>query len=237
MWIILDVITVCLLLFFIISGTRKGLIASLGNIAVTLCAVIVTFYCTSYVASFFQSTVVYGTLTSRVEKKVTDYIDDMADEEELMRLLDTSPREIVTLFDAFGVKTSDVADKCGELIEEGEKNVAASVCDYIVTPAAKSLSKALAAFVLFFGTILIAKLAIFLVGLLFKLPVLKSVNHFGGFVFGIAAGFIVCCLFCTVCGIALPYLKGAGIALDPETARSAVIYSFFAKINPLSFLV
>ena len=237
MWIILDIIPVCLMLYYIISGTHRGLIASLGKFAVTLCAVIVTFYFTGPVAAFFRTTVIYDTLTSRVEKKVTDYIDDMNNEAELRRLLDTAPREIVNLFDSFGVSTEDVTGVFDDVISSGKQKTANAVCDYVVTPAAVNLSKAAAGIVLYFGTVIAAKLLLLLIGLIFRIPALDEVNHFGGFVFGIVAGFVVCCLFCTAVGFALPYLGSLGIALNAETAKTAVIYSFFAKINPLSFLL
>ena len=103
-------------------------------------------------------------------------------------------------------------------------------------PAAKTLSDALAVLVVFLAALVLLNLAVLLLDLIFKLPVLHFANKLGGFLFGLAAGFLVAFLFCTAVNIALPYLPGAGIAITKENASQAILFKALSDINPLAFL-
>lgn len=104
------------------------------------------------------------------------------------------------------------------------------------TGQAKTLSDALAVLVVFLAALVLLNLAVLLLDLIFKLPVLHFANKLGGFLFGLAAGFLVAFLFCTAVNIALPYLPGAGIAITKENASQAILFKALSDINPLAFL-
>ena len=237
MWIILDIIIVAILVVFAVIGAKKGLIRSLSGVAVTLVALVLTLVFSSPLADFFRTTVIYHSLVDRVNTKISDYVDESAGADSLRGLFgEEMPQGIDDMLKSFGTSGEKVGDKCDELIAAGADNVRSVVCDYIVSPAAEAISKALAVIAVFIGSVIVLKLLAWLIGLIFKLPLLDGVNKFGGFLFGLVMGLVVCCLFCSAVGIALPYLRGAGIGIDEETVKNAVIFSAVDRINPLSFM-
>lgn len=119
---------------------------------------------------------------------------------------------------------------------DGETQIASALSDYIVEPAAKTVSDALAVLAVFVVSLIALNLLILLLDLIFKLPLLSAANRLGGLVFGLLTGFLAALVFCTVVHIALPYLPGLGIALDSEGASGALLFSWLSSVNPLAFL-
>ena len=236
MWYLLDIIIAAVFIGFIIYGARRGFIKAVCGMLVTVAAIWIAFTFSGPLAEFFRGTVVYQSLTDRLNERVTAYVTDPGDEGKLRTLFDDSPREITGLLEGFGVSSEKVAEKYDEILAEGKENAAKGITDYIVAPAAQKLSEALAVAVLFLVSLVLLHVAVWLLSLLFKLPLLNFANRLGGVIAGAVMGLLVSILFCTAVGIAMPYLRGAGIDLDAESAKHAVLYTAVDNINPLSFL-
>lgn len=236
MWLILDAILAAIFVAFAVGGAKRGFIKSICGMAVTLVAVWVALNFHAPVAEYFRSTVIYRQLTDNLNEKVEAYVADSMDTEKLGTLLDDAPSGITALLAGFGTGTEEVKAKYAELVQNGETQIASKLSDYIVEPAAKTLSDALAVLVVFLAALVLLNLAVLLLDLVFKLPVLHFANKLGGFLFGLAAGFLVAFLFCTAVNIALPYLPGAGIAITKENASQAILFKALSDINPLAFL-
>ncbi len=236
MWLILDIIIVAIFVIFAIAGMKKGLIKSLMGTGVVIISIIITMNCYTYLADFFRTTMVYGQLTDNLNEKIESYVSDAMDEGKMLELLDEAPAGISALLSGFGVSTEEVRTKYSEMMAAGEENIAASISDYIVMPAAKTLSNALAVIVMFIASVIILSLAVMLLDLIFKLPILSTFNKAGGLLGGLVTGLLICFVFCTAVNLALPYLPGAGINLDSTTVESTLVFSKISEINPLSFL-
>lgn len=236
MWFLLDVIIVLLFLIFAVDGAKKGFIKSVFGMGVTIAAILIALNFHEPVAEYFRGTLVYRQLTDNLNEKIEEYVSDTLDEQSLSELLDEAPAGISALLAGFGTGTEEVKEKYAELVRNGETEIAAKLSDSIVEPAAKTLSSALAVLVVFLASIIVLNLAVMLLDLIFKLPVLNFANKAGGFALGLVVGLLVCFVFCTVVHIALPYLPGAGIDIDSESASNAILFSKLSEINPLSFL-
>lgn len=235
MWLFLDVLLVLLIALFAFHGAKKGLIKSLCGTLVTVVAVIIAFNFSAPVADYFRSTFVYKQLTDNLNEKVEEYVNTITTD-SLGTLLEDEPNGLAALLAGFGTGTDSVKQKYDELVASGETKIATALTDYIVQPAAKTLSDALAVLVVFLVSLAALNLAVLLLDLVFKLPVLSLANRLGGFAFGLIGGVLAALLFCTVVNIALPYLPGIGIKLDSESASTALLFSKLSSINPLAFL-
>ncbi len=236
MWIFLDIILALIFILFAVDGYKKGFIKSVFGIGITIVSVIVAMNFYAPLADFFRSTVIYGELTDNLHEKIEEYIADALDEDSLGELLNDAPTGIAALLSGFGTGTDEVAEKYNELITAGETGIAEKISDYIVDPAAETLSAALAVLVVFIASVLVLNIVMRLLDLIFKLPILNFANKLGGFVIGAFTGLLVAFVFCTVMHFALPYLPGLGISIDAENAKTALLYSTIDNINPLAFL-
>lgn len=235
MWLFLDVLLIVLIALFAFQGAKKGLIKSLCGTLVTVVAVIIAFNFSAPVAEYFRSTFVYKQLTDNLNEKVEEYVNTITTD-SLGTLLEDEPNGLAALLSGFGTGTESVKQKYDELVASGETKIAAALTDYIVQPAAKTIADALAVLVVFLVSLSVLNLAVLLLDLVFKLPVLSLANRLGGFAFGLIGGLLAAFLFCTVVNIALPYLPGIGIKLDSDSASTALLFSKLSSINPLAFL-
>ncbi len=235
MWLLVDVILAALLVLFAVRGVKKGLIKSLCGALVTVVAAVVALNFSAPVAEYFRSTFVYKQLTDNLNEKVEAYVNTVTTD-SLGTLLEDEPTGLSALLAGFGTGTESVREKYEELLASGETQIASALSDYIVEPAAKTVSDALAVLAVFLVSLIALNLLILVLDLIFKLPLLNAANRLGGLVFGLLTGILAAFVFCTVVNLALPYLPGLGINLDSESVSNALLFSRLSSVNPLSFL-
>ena len=236
MWLFLDIIIVAIFVTLAISGAKRGLIKSVLGIGVVIVSILITMNFYTYLADYFRSTVVYTNLTENLNEKIEEYVSNTMDEEQMSELFETAPAGISALLSGFGMTAEEVSQKYSEFIVAGEENVAESIADYIVGPAANTLSGALAMLVMFIVCVVVLILGVRILDLLFKLPVLNVANKIGGFALGVLMAFLFSFVFCTVVNISLPYLPGLGINIDSKGISETMLFSAISDINPLAFL-
>ena len=236
MSLVLDGIIILIFVIFIAAGVKKGFVKSALGIVSTVAAAIIAINLYPFVSQMIRDTVVYSNLTGNLNEKISTYVGDSLDEDKLSGLIDDAPEGFKLALKGFGTNVENVKKEFSEMIKNGEENASEKIADYIVTPAAEMVSNAIAIILLFFVSLLLLNLIILLLDLIFKLPVLKTANKFLGGVAGFLVAILVVLLFCTAVNVALPYLAGAGVNIDPETAKGAFIFRMFTEINPLAFI-
>ena len=236
MSLILDIIILALFIIFVTNGVKKGLVKSLLGMGVTIIAAIIAMNFSAPLAGYFRTTVVYTSLTENLNGKIGEYVNESMNEDKLSELIEAAPDGVVSILEGFGTDIEAVRQQLTDIIASGEENVAAKLSDYIVTPAAETISNALAILLLFVVSVLLLNLALYILDIIFKLPVLNFANKLGGFVVGAVLALIFSFVFCTVVEIALPYLPGAGISIDADTTANTMLYSKISEINPFAFL-
>lgn len=236
MWLILDLVLILVIALYAVSGAKKGLIKALCGMGVTIVSLIIALNFYSPLAAYFRSTLIYEQMTENLSGKIEAYINDNADSQSFSELINDAPESLDIILKGFGTSLEDVSAKMDAMIESGETNLAAGLSDYIVKPAAKMLSNALAIIVMFIASLIVLNIALLLLDLIFKLPVLNFANKLGGFVAGAAIGLLISFVVCAVINIALPVLPGVGIEIDSDTAAKATVFTAISDINPLSFL-
>ena len=236
MWFLLDVIIVLIFVLFAISGAKKGFIKSICGIVVTIASILIAMNLSAPVAEFFRDSVVYEQLTDNLHGKIEEYISDAMDEQKLSELLSDIPEGVSVLLAGFGTDADTVSEKYAEMVKNGETDIAQKLSDYVVEPAAKTISDALAVLAVFLASVIVLNIVVMLLDLVFKLPVLNFANKLGGFVMGAVIGLLVSFVFCAAVNIAMPYLPGAGIQIDEQSAANAFLFTEISNINPLAFL-
>ena len=236
MWFVFDIIIAIIFIVFAITGIKKGFIKSICGVGITVLSIILALNLKGPLAEYFRSTVVYEQLTDNLNEKIQGYVADSMNEGGLGELFEEAPAGLSAILSGFGTNTDEVAEKYREMISAGEENISAKIYDYIVEPAAQTLSDVLAILAVFLAAIIILNIAVKILDLIFKLPVLNFANKVGGFAVGIVMALLVSFVFCTAVNLATPYLPGIGINIDSTDLAKAPIFSALSEINPLSFI-
>lgn len=236
MHFLLDVIIALIFIIFVIDGIKKGFIKSVCGVGITIVSILLAINFNAPLANYFRSTVVYENLTENLNQKIEAYVNETLDGENEGDMFEQIPAGLSAILSGFGTSTEDVAKEYRELITKGEENISVKIYDYIVKPAAQALSNVLAIIVIFVASIIILNIAVKLLDLIFKLPVLSFANKAGGFAVGAVLALLFSFVFCTVVNLALPYLSGIGININAESVSETVLFSKISEINPLSFI-
>ena len=109
------------------------------------------------------------------------------------------------------------------------------VCEGIVEEAAEFISAGVAIILLFIASMIVLTLLVYLLDLIFKLPVLNFANKALGFVIGAIKALLFSFVIIAAIKLALPYLDGMGIKLDESDIEKTMLFSAVDSINPIKF--
>ena len=237
--LILDLIVVVLIAAFLFNGARKGFIKSIGGLA----SVLVSFFCASRLskplAAFFSDKVIGGPVRDAFVTEVAKSMNVGAASADaayqtlnLPELLKDAPDFIVRLVEKYGTSIESVTDGLGDAAAGALEAVNRQIVDGIVMPTVHAFSNALAFLAVFLVTMAVCGIAIFLVDMVFKLPILHAMNTSLGLVVGAISGFLCIGFLCVVYHYVAPYL----VTVNPgwvgeEIIENTLIFRWFYHNN------
>ena len=250
-YLIFDGIVLVVLLLFALWGRHRGLILSLFSLAALLVAIggglIVSKHLTPAVTDWVYP-MVEEKVTSAVQSALPEETDDAsglfnpAMSEKLSDLLeDLSPETLQDKLDETGIELPEQVQNFLLRLNEADltdlANAAGRSPEELASAAAEKAVGAVVRVVLFllgFVVILILWNALArALDLVARLPVLKTMNRLGGFLFGAVRGALF--LF-IVAGILEFYPTALNTLIPPETLEQTYLVSFFLNAKPLEFL-
>jgi len=174
----LDIICAIFLGYCIISAYTKGFVRTI----LSFVSVIASFILAKMLANNYASLVSEKFVNPAVTGLISEKLKDAAGSADTYG-------KIGNIFQSIGDKVRGTIESSlfssGQIINE---NSIASVSDWLTN---------VGLFFLFFILLMILfKMIIFCIDLIFKLPVLKSVNHLFGFAFGFLQGVLYIAIFC-----------------------------------------
>lgn len=224
-----DIILLLILLVFILSGYRKGLILSLCTLLILIVsclgASVAQEMLTPKVVSELQPQLTQ-TISEQLEEQVTVSVDEALDEASNAGI--TIAGQPVTLGDLL-----ELLSRFGIDVEQSAQNAASDIASPIVESAAATIAyailNAVVGFVIFVAAFLIIFLVLRVIELCIntvdRLPVVHTLNHLGGGLVGFLNGAFFLLM-------AMAILTQTGL-LSEESLQgpfSGLLYSFTAKI-------
>lgn len=238
MWIVLDLIVAFICVFFLISGAKKGFIKSCLGLVVTLVSIVITINFHGVVANFYRDTIVYDSLKDNLKTAVQNHIGDSENPDTMSQFFrDVSGNlpEFGKMMASLNVDPNDVADGIEMSVNSGEQVTVDMICEGIVEEAAVFISDGAAIISLFLASMLVLTLVVYILDLIFKLPVLNFANKLLGVLIGAVKALLVSFVIISAIKVAVPYLDGSGIKIDGSDMEKTVLFSAIDSINPLSF--
>ena len=227
-YLIYDLAVIAILVLFAIWGSRKGLVLTLCSLAAVFVALIGASFLSDLLAEPVAN-VIEPAVTSSIHDTVTSYYQRSATESiEESEWLSQLPLE--ELLDP--LRESDFFRGYVETFQEAVDNKTAEIVTHVVQELAHFVAVQIARMVIFvLAFIAILAAWVFLshtLDLVAKLPVLSTLNRWGGAVAGLVKG-------------ALVLLIAAWLLRDSYLPREAVENTFllhlFCTASPLSFFL
>lgn len=217
MCILFDLILIVTGAGCIISGVRRGLIRSVINIVTLAAAVICAYTFMPSVSAYLHETLIGESVSAPIEDALTGMAG--GNESGLAQLFDDSPAALSELAGRYNTELADVVAYYEKAVSEGAQELFENLSHYISDTVAETVSNASAFLLIFFAVWLVLKLAGALLDLIFRLPVLSTLNRTLGLFFGIICAFLYMSVLAVVIVNTIPALT----SVFPEQFSSASV--------------
>ena len=240
MGFVLDIILVIIAVLCVVYGCKKGFFKTVMSLMSGVCALLCAYTFTPAFSAFLKEKFIIDKVAGSIEKTFASIAENGKDAAEnvlydLTKLL-SSPQ------------FKDTLEQCGadegavmsliESADEGTHEVIESVAYEVAEPISSAFSDIAAFIIVFCLSFILICVAVRIVGLIFKLPVLKSFDKAFGFAFGAVSAVF----FVWVFSLCADTLAGAleGIApgsFSTEMIEKSFLVEFFAKYNPIGAIL
>ncbi|MBO5274659.1 MAG: CvpA family protein [Clostridia bacterium] len=217
MSILFDLILIVVAAICIISGVRRGFIRSVINIVTLAAAVICAYMFMPAVSAYLHEEFIEESVSAPVEEELAGMAG--GDESGLAQLFADSPAALSELVGRYNTELADVVAYYEEAVAEGAQEMLENLSRYISEAAAKTVSDLTAFLLIFAAVVILLKLVGWLLDLIFKLPVLSTLNRVLGIVFGIICAYLYMSVLAVVIVKGIPALS----SIFPEQFATASV--------------
>jgi len=235
---ILDFLLVLIFVASVIDGTRRGFFKSLMSLITGVLALLLAFTLTPTMSAYVSDNFVLDGMTEGIEStfySIARTEDEDGEEEYDLEVLSES-NQFIDMMDEVGVSEKQI----DEVLERDNVDAKAQISRFarmVAEPMAKAVSDIISFIIIFVVSLIVLKILTIVVGLIFKLPVLKSFDRILGVVFGVLSGLFLVFVFAMVAET----LSGAIADASPSSfttdiMEESLILGFVAEYNPLKAL-
>jgi len=236
MGLVLDIIIIVIIAATVFLGYKKGLVRALLGFASFIAAFAAARMFSGNLAAVINDRYVYGAMSRGLAERFAAIVGN-GSADSVKQLIDDKPSEFMNLLGGFNVNVSDAKEYMGEAVQQGAQNLNQAVAEKIVAPLAQSVSYFIAFAAIFFGTLIIFFIISKILGLIVKLPVLRTFDKIGGLALGIAFAFLYATLFAAVASFALPYIvSSTGASSIDDVLAGSALFRYFHENNVMAFL-
>lgn len=239
---ILDIIIVAIAAATIYFSVKNGFVKTLLSASAFLIAVIITVTLSSPIKNAFMETSAADDVRERVETTVENILtnNEAESNEEIISLLNenSGADDFFEVLDEAGIKREVLQEKVNEWKNETGVDLKEKLISYISDPIVNALITTCVVCLLFFGSLIILKIATYILDKVCKLPVLKTANKLFGVILGIILALVRVYLFVILVKILLPYGQtldiGMFTAINPD---KTLLFRLFYDLNIFDFLI
>jgi len=235
----LDLAIVGIFLFCIISGAMKGFIKIAIGIAGTILAIIIAYSFASSVGGVLNDKFMHPMMKQTVADSISSALPEggkNATIDDIQDMLDDSPAFLSAILNTFGVNKDTVEERLTEL---GTENITKGLVDRFASAVASTFSHKVSyvlAFIALFVVALVAvRIAGWLLGVFFELPVFSTANRILGGCLGMVNGVLLVFVFCVAVTLLSPFLGSAGGLNITDVVDDTYLFKYLYNINPISF--
>ena len=215
---VVDFIIVVIAVCVIINAWKKGFIQSVAGLVTGVVSFIAAYAFTPVLGDFIYKSFALDTLSAGIEKTIGSLSRTDAGKFDLSSMFSEMPDALKQIIERYSVDSDKLGEMCAGVTEGTEKTVE-KLSEYIAAPIADTLSSAAAFIAIFVCSLIVLKLVVFVIDLIFKLPVLNSTNKTLGLLFGVCEALILAVLISSVSAAVITALG----SVDPVTFGAQIV--------------
>ena len=227
--------------FIVIVGIygKKGFLKSLIGLASNILALILAVIFSAKLGVYFDKTFVREPMIQWLVNTLSPTAsneDASVDDVDFDSLIEASPKFFTDALDFLNVDLKSVSEKYSNLKNSfGSDRAKSEIVGYVVGPVSEIVSRLIAFVVLYIGFLFVAKIIEWLASFIGKIPGLRVLDKFAGFLIGLITATLVSFVFVSVINIAFSFiLRNVPVDSKQEIVSHTYVYRSLDKINPLN---
>ena len=230
---ILDIITVCIIIFCIAFGYKNGFVKTVMNFL-------------SFIIAFWLAKVFSGTLSDYiyvnyiqpnfVDKAVLQIEGFLTKNIDLKYIITTSrpPDSFIDMLKGYGFDLPDIQQWISDSASRTGDELTNFVANNVVEPVSRSVSYFLAFAGILLVVIILLRIVTVLIDKFAKLPGLNLINRTGGIFLGFLYGITLCYIFVFLTSYILPYFVAENtINSAAEIINDSIFFKWFYEHSPV----
>ena len=202
---ILDALVLLVLLGTIIVYTKRGFVKTVLGFGKTLISIIVATLLGPKLSTFIAEKIIGNRITQKVYNILMSLYSGSSETFDLSQLFEQLPEGFVRMVETLGGNVAELETKYGNMTA-ATKDTLVDFSQNIAQPITRIISDLFGYLLVFLATYVCFALLASIIAKIFEIPLLKQVNHFLGFVLGLAFGVLNTFIFCFFGSYLLPFI-------------------------------
>ena len=234
---IFDIFLLLVLLLVTVISTRRGFVRSVWSSVTMIGSFAVAYAFGPALGEYFCLEYILPKVTEYTFEIIKGLITATEDSYNISELFTSLPEDFVLLAENCGADLNGLQAEFLSAIEISQDSVY-ELASSIARPLSQTLSHAVGIIITFFAAVIVLTVIGFIVKIIAKIPVIKTLDGVLGFVFGIIKGVIIICMICVAAAIFVEceFMKGeVGVYFKSLTEHS-YIFKFICAFSPVDFI-
>lgn len=232
---VLDALLIVICIIVITVSHRQGFVRTILSLCSSVAAVFISSAFTPTVSSLIYDKFMLSAISKGVADSVKSLVPS-GTSEGISELFATMPEALKDLLTRYNVSEESLNEMVSSAAN-GSIDVQ-SMSEAIASPVATTISNVLAFILCFIAALIVLKIAIAIIDLIFKLPVLKTLNKFAGILLGIVLAAVIVFVYSeaavhlvTSLGAVAPDVFGENVINDTIIVKTFSEYNIFGIIS------
>lgn len=258
---IVDIIIIVLLVFSVFMGYKKGLVKTLFGCFSLIAAIVLASVFGAPVGNAVKDSVFFDGVEQSVTNEISTNVNDLQEKPDALQAqyvganyeddkISQGEKMVEDFADSalgrtvfrLGVDEEQIKKDFANAIDgvgdkvKGSSDVKGVLVSVIAGPVLDCIASALGTVIVFIVSLILLKILCYFLDKVFKLPILNTVNKYGGLCAGVVSGVIGIYVLCMIIETLLPILP-ANPVLYAGMAENTIVYNFFINLNPVKTLL
>ena len=226
---ILDILIVVIIGVTIGFAVKNGFVKTVLSAASFLIALAVAFLFVAPVRDAFLESGMAVKVRTAVDESITSFVTDTSEEQAELP-------ECLTKLEFIGIDKDELQTKWNDWRTENTETLKNELVGYVSEPVLRAVATFTAFILLYLGSVLVLRLAAYLLDKLTDLPILRQANKLLGLAAGVVLALLRVWLFCAVVRLLLPCADTLGLDFVSRIDPSATfLFKFFYENNFFNF--
>lgn len=234
---LLDIFLALLFLLIIIIGTERGFVNSVWSTVTIIGAFILAYLFSGYISDWICENFVLKYISEYAYGIVESLIQQSAYQYDISYLFESLPEEFVALVENCGADLDALESHFSSSLTLSKEELY-SFAESVAYPISSTIASAIAIVSVFLVSVLLLWLLGLIVKIIVKIPIIKTLNSFLGFIFGILKGFIIVWIICVTLSIFVErgFMNPASADALNKLTSNSYVFKFFCDFSPIKFI-